>query len=175
MTRREKPPRPIFVPRTTAITTTFTRLLVLFAFSCFAQLSESKMSEFAAELIATARYIASPGKGILAADESTGTIGKRFAPIGVENNEENRRKYREVVHLTLTRLAPSLLEHWAPKQTAAQRFNVTNQTSPALWLPSQQMLFTTPGIGEHISGVVSVGYGYGSRGCVIGWNAAALG
>ena len=37
------------------------------------------------------------------------------------------------------------------------------------------MLFTTPGIGEHISGVVSVGYGCGSRGCVIGWNAAALG
>ena len=54
------------------------------------------MSEYAAELIATARYIASPGKGILAADESTGTIGKRFAPIGVENVEENRRKYREV-------------------------------------------------------------------------------
>jgi fructose-bisphosphate aldolase class I len=31
------------------------------------------------ELIATANAIAAPGKGILAADESTGTIGKRFA------------------------------------------------------------------------------------------------
>ena len=44
--------------------------------------------------------IASPGKGILAADESTGTIGKRFEPIGVENNEENRRLYRELLFTT---------------------------------------------------------------------------
>lgn len=35
--------------------------------------------------------------GILAADESTGTIGKRFAPINVENTEENRRKYRQLL------------------------------------------------------------------------------
>lgn len=34
------------------------------------------------------------GKGILAADESSGTIGKRFASINLENSEENRRKYR---------------------------------------------------------------------------------
>ena len=55
------------------------------------------MSSYAAELVATANAIAAPGKGILAADESTGTIGKRFAPINVENNEENRRKYRELL------------------------------------------------------------------------------
>ena len=36
-----------------------------------------------------------PGKGILAADESTGTIQKRFDAIMVENNEDNRRDYRE--------------------------------------------------------------------------------
>ena len=36
-----------------------------------------------------------PGKGILAADESTGTIQKRFDAIKVENNETNRRDYRE--------------------------------------------------------------------------------
>lgn len=35
--------------------------------------------------------------GILAADESTGTIGQRFAKIGVENTEENRRKYRQLL------------------------------------------------------------------------------
>mmetsp|Transcript_68885 Transcript_68885/g.190692 ORF Transcript_68885/g.190692 Transcript_68885/m.190692 type:complete len:358 (-) Transcript_68885:271-1344(-) len=69
------------------------------------------MSSFAAELIATANAIAAPGKGILAADESVGTIGKRFAPISVENNEENRRFYRE-------------------------------------------MLFSTPGLGEYISGAI---------------------
>jgi fructose-bisphosphate aldolase class I len=58
------------------------------------------MSTFAAELIATARAIASPGKGILAADESTGTIGKRFAAIDVENIQENRMKYRKFLFET---------------------------------------------------------------------------
>jgi len=33
----------------------------------------------------------------LAADESTGTIGQRFASIKVENNEDNRRKYRQLL------------------------------------------------------------------------------
>lgn len=51
--------------------------------------------DFAPELITNARAIASPGKGILAADESTGTIGKRFAQISVENTQPNRRDYRE--------------------------------------------------------------------------------
>lgn len=55
------------------------------------------MAQFRDELAATAAKVASAGKGILAADESTGTIGKRFQPIGVENNEENRRKYRELL------------------------------------------------------------------------------
>ncbi len=59
----------------------------------------------------TARELVAPGRGILAADESTGTIRKRFDAIGVESTEENRRAYR-------------------------------------------QMLFTTPGLGEHISGVI---------------------
>ena len=44
-----------------------------------------------------AQTIVAPGKGILAADESTGTIGKRFANINLENNEENRRNYRELL------------------------------------------------------------------------------
>lgn len=57
-------------------------------------------AEFSAELIATANAISTPGKGILAADESVGTIGKRFGPIGVENTEENRRKYREMLFTT---------------------------------------------------------------------------
>jgi len=38
-----------------------------------------------------------PGKGILAADESTSTAGKRFEKIGIENTEENRRAYREML------------------------------------------------------------------------------
>jgi fructose-bisphosphate aldolase class I len=59
----------------------------------------------------TARELVGPGRGILAADESTGTIKKRFDTIELESTEENRRRYRE-------------------------------------------MLFTTPGLGEHISGVI---------------------
>jgi fructose-bisphosphate aldolase, class I len=60
---------------------------------------------------ATARELVAPGKGILAADESTGTIAKRFEQIGVDSTEENRRRYR-------------------------------------------QLLFTTPDVGHHISGVI---------------------
>lgn len=52
---------------------------------------------FKAELIQTAKDIGAPGKGILAADESTGTIGKRFDDIQVENTEENRRAYRDLL------------------------------------------------------------------------------
>ncbi|OGA28416.1 MAG: fructose-bisphosphate aldolase [Betaproteobacteria bacterium RIFCSPLOWO2_02_FULL_65_24] len=68
---------------------------------------EASMSELAR----IAAAMAARGKGILAADESTGTIEKRFKAIGVENTEENRRAYRD-------------------------------------------MLFTTKGLGEHISGVI---------------------
>ena len=59
----------------------------------------------------TAKALVAPGKGILAADESFPTIGKRFTPLGIESNEANRQAYR-------------------------------------------QMLFSTPGAGEFISGVI---------------------
>ena len=59
----------------------------------------------------TARALVAPGKGILAADESDGTIKKRFDSIGIESTEDNRRAYRD-------------------------------------------MLFTTEGAAEHISGVI---------------------
>jgi fructose-bisphosphate aldolase class I len=52
------------------------------------------------ELNATARALVAPGKGILAADESSGTIKKRFDSIGVESTEENRRDYREMLFTT---------------------------------------------------------------------------
>lgn len=52
------------------------------------------IDQYAEELITTASTIASPGKGILAVDESTKTIGKRLASIGVENTEANRQAYR---------------------------------------------------------------------------------
>jgi fructose-bisphosphate aldolase class I len=65
----------------------------------------------AEKLAAVARAMVAPGKGILAADESSGTIKKRFDSIKLESTEPNRRAYRE-------------------------------------------MLFTTPGAGEFISGVI---------------------
>ena len=45
----------------------------------------------------TAAAMMAPGQGILASDESTGTIGKRFDMISVANTEENRRDYRELL------------------------------------------------------------------------------
>ena len=63
------------------------------------------------DLVSIAQALVAPGKGILAADESTGTIEKRFDSIKVENVEENRRAYRD-------------------------------------------MLFTTKGLGQYISGVI---------------------
>ena len=47
-----------------------------------------------------ARALVAPGKGILAADESDGTIKKRFDSIGVESTEDNRRAYRELLFTT---------------------------------------------------------------------------
>jgi fructose-bisphosphate aldolase, class I len=49
------------------------------------------------ELNKVARAMVAPGKGILAADESSGTIKKRFDAIGVESTEDSRRDYREML------------------------------------------------------------------------------
>jgi fructose-bisphosphate aldolase, class I len=51
-------------------------------------------------LAKTAKELVAPGKGILAADESDGTIKKRFDSIGVESTEENRRAYRDLLFTT---------------------------------------------------------------------------
>jgi fructose-bisphosphate aldolase class I len=48
----------------------------------------------------TARALVAADKGILAADESLGTIGKRFEAVGIESSEENRRAYRELLATT---------------------------------------------------------------------------
>ncbi|KAL1115526.1 hypothetical protein AAG570_007555 [Ranatra chinensis] len=52
------------------------------------------------ELRKIAQAIVAPGKGILAADESVSTMGKRLTDIGVENTEENRRLYRQLLFTT---------------------------------------------------------------------------
>jgi fructose-bisphosphate aldolase, class I len=52
------------------------------------------------ELHETAKALVAEGKGILAADESDGTIKKRFDSIGIESTEENRRAYRDLLFTT---------------------------------------------------------------------------
>jgi fructose-bisphosphate aldolase class I len=59
---------------------------------------ERAMAEHELETIA--RALVAPGRGILAADESDGTIKKRFDSIDVESTEDNRRAYRELLFTT---------------------------------------------------------------------------
>ncbi len=58
------------------------------------------LDKYRDELRQTAQKIASPGKGILAVDESTKTVGKRLQSIGVENSEAARQAYRGLLFTT---------------------------------------------------------------------------
>jgi len=58
------------------------------------------MASNLSELAATANALVAPAKGILAADESTGTIGNRLKSVNVENTEPARRSYREMLFRT---------------------------------------------------------------------------
>ena len=51
-------------------------------------------------MIHTAEALVAPGKGILAADESTPTMAKRLAGIGLESTEQRRRAYRQILFTT---------------------------------------------------------------------------
>merc|ERR1719395_498581 len=55
---------------------------------------------YAAQLIETANAMVAPGKGLLACDESTGTIGTRLEANGMENTEANRQKWRNLLFTT---------------------------------------------------------------------------
>ncbi|HUR71327.1 MAG TPA: class I fructose-bisphosphate aldolase [Candidatus Limnocylindrales bacterium] len=52
------------------------------------------------ELESVAQALVAKGKGILAADESMGTIKRRFDSINIDSNENNRRAYREMLFTT---------------------------------------------------------------------------
>merc|ERR1719169_201768 len=54
-------------------------------------------SKYYAEMKQTVAKMTAPGKGLLAADESVGSVDKRFKGINLENNAENRRKYRALM------------------------------------------------------------------------------
>ncbi|NBD95793.1 MAG: fructose-bisphosphate aldolase class I [Gammaproteobacteria bacterium] len=64
------------------------------------------MTDKLEQLVETAQAMVAPGKGILAIDESTGTIKKRLSAVGVESTEDNRRDYRSMLLST-----PGLGEH----------------------------------------------------------------
>jgi len=58
------------------------------------------LEKYADELKETAAAMVRPGRGLLACDESTGTVGTRLEGIGMENSEENRRDWRELLFRT---------------------------------------------------------------------------
>ena len=58
------------------------------------------MTDWLSDMEEIAQALVAPGKGILAADESTGTIEKRFAVVGVDSTAENRRTYRNLLFTT---------------------------------------------------------------------------
>ncbi|CAN1256064.1 Fructose-bisphosphate aldolase 2, chloroplastic [Linum perenne] len=62
-----------------------------------ARFSVRAAGSYADELVVTAKTIATPGKGIMAMDESNATCGKRLASIGLENTEANRQAYRTLL------------------------------------------------------------------------------
>jgi len=64
------------------------------------------LEEYAEELKETAKTLIRPGRGLLACDESTGTVGARLEGIGMENIEDNRRDWRELLFT-----APNLGEY----------------------------------------------------------------
>jgi len=55
------------------------------------------LEKYAEELQETAKSLVRPGRGLLACDESTGTVGARLESIGMENIEDNRRDWRELL------------------------------------------------------------------------------
>lgn len=63
---------------------------------------QMSLDKYADELRATAAAMVADGKGLLACDESTGTVGKRLESIGLTNTEDNRRAVRTLPCLVAT-------------------------------------------------------------------------
>jgi fructose-bisphosphate aldolase class I len=103
---------------------------------------------FASELIATANAIVSPGRGILAADESTGTIGKRFEAIGERARVRARRPHKisPPDSRLLTARPPSTLS--IPSLSSAAGVENTEENRRAY----RELLVSTPGLGQFVSG-----------------------
>ena len=77
------------------------------------------------QLTKVAEAMVQPGKGILAADESSATIKKRFDVIGVDSTADNRRDYRELLFRSSEDSMP----------TASNRFPIVPKLSSAARMP----------------------------------------
>ena len=84
------------------------------------------------------------GKGILAVDESTKTIGKRLQSIGIDNTEENRQTYR----------GETPLPHYHSLLKFTINFYVIKLTSINVYYFPSGLLFSAPGLGKYISGAI---------------------
>ncbi|KAG5339443.1 ALF aldolase, partial [Acromyrmex heyeri] len=91
--------------------------------------------ELKEELRTIAQQIVTPGRGILAADESTTTIGKRLQDIKVENTEENRKAYRQLLFTTAKAKGPNFAV--APRKIPKEKF-ISQIESIIYRLPSEQ-------------------------------------
>uniref|UniRef100_A0A8C1R8K4 Fructose-bisphosphate aldolase n=1 Tax=Cyprinus carpio TaxID=7962 RepID=A0A8C1R8K4_CYPCA len=78
-----------------------TRVKMPHAYPFLSPEQKKELSDIAARIVA-------PGKGILAADESTGSVAKRFQSINAENTEENRRLYRQLLFTADDRVKPCI-------------------------------------------------------------------
>ena len=83
------------------------------------------------ELEMTIRKLATPGKGILAADESTPTITKRFQGAGIESTEDTRRTYRELLMTT-----PGVDNYIAGVILFEETFSQTNKQGKTIFFSS---------------------------------------
>ncbi|KAA8495104.1 Fructose-bisphosphate aldolase [Porphyridium purpureum] len=66
------------------------------------------MDKYKDELVETALALCAPGRGILASDESTGTVGKRLEAVGLQNTADNRRDFRSLFYT-----APGIGQYFA--------------------------------------------------------------
>ncbi len=93
------------------------------------------------ELETTAKAMVAKGKGILAADESSGTIKKRFDTIKLESTEEARRTYRELLFTAPSIAGPALRELSTRLGLPLHRIGqITGQTGDCLLRESDGIL-----------------------------------
>lgn len=136
------------------------------------------------ELQATVEALAQKGKGILAADESTGTMGKRLKAIDVENTEDNRRAYRDLI-LTTQGIGEFIsgvilfeetlgqkssdgtpLPEVAAEQGVVPGIKVDKGKGPLAGAPGDEITYGLDGLGDRLQGYKEQGARFAKWRCV---------